>query len=138
MDKAEAVFNKLSFVTPMKIKSKKELASPKGYVKERVNMMTGGIMGALPGAAAAVVAHTKKRLPMRAAGGALAVLGGTVGAISSLRKGEKSVGVKPTGVGKYIGRATGATVGDMVLPGIGGPLADYAVSRKLYKYKDAK
>ena len=122
----EAVFA----VTPFDVKSKKELSSIEGWTKERTNMFTGQVVGGLIGGLLAagtsgligdrIPSDLFKKLPVKsktlflALAGALA--GGGVGGIRSLRKTEREAGVKPTGVGKYLGRVSGTGVGAVALP----------------------
>lgn len=122
MSKAQIVFEKLAFIAPFTIKDKKELQSVKGYAKEVGNMMTGLMVGSIPGIALAIAKKPLISVPVQP-------LGASVGAYLSLRKSERKAGVKPSGIGKLLARNLGA-LAFFGLPG------DYFVSRKVQKYED--
>lgn len=144
----EYVLEKLAFfaVTPFDVANQQELESGKGYFKEMGNRLAGGVTGAMVGGAplGLLGGALQANRPGGGAGKAtiaaaiLAALAGAyTGDVRSLRQTEREAGVKPTGVGKYLGRAVGSTVGSAVVPGVGGLLGDYLVSRQIQKYQKA-
>ena len=101
-----------------------------GYIKERGNRAIGGLLGAAPGLALMGAGLRSTRGGMTASGG--------IGGIRSTRKTERGAGVQPMGVGKFLGRTLGSSVGGVVIPFVGSPVGDYVTSRKLQEYKKLK
>jgi len=139
----EYVLEKLAFivVNPFTVKDKKELQSVKGYAKEKGNAFTSFLTGgALSGAAAGLLTGALTKDPKKAqiAAGVAAGLGAITSDIRSTRATERKAGVKPMGVGKYLGRGVASTLAQAAIPIPGVNLvSDYLVSRKLQKYEDA-
>ena len=149
MDKAQAVFEKLSFITahPWDAGKKKDYKSVGNYAREYGNRITlhivGGGLGAAGGAAiGGLVGLALKNPKAGAAAGAIA--GGVTGTYSadyqSIRRSEKEQGIKPakrTHVGRYVGRMVGSSVGGAVVPLVGGLAGDYVVSREMQEKKSS-
>jgi hypothetical protein len=140
-NKAEIIFEKLSFIafTPLTVKNKEELRSINGYLKEKLNEVvsvaagagTGGLVG---GTLGMLTRKPELIAPSIVAGSAI---GGITSGIRGVRKTEREAGVKPTGVGKFLGRTAGRIVTAPV-GGVGSYLGDYVVSRHLQEYKNLK
>lgn len=149
MTKTEQIMQKLGFFafSPLKVKDEKELKEPKGYAKEYINRNTGATAGMLVGmtggagigAGLGSIGRTSNAAEIGVLTGMLAggITGGITGDVRSLRKTEREAGVKPTGVGKYLGRSLGSVITGTILPipVVGGAVGDYTVSRHLTEYK---
>lgn len=158
----EYVLEKLAFtgVTPFSVANKKELESPKGFLKEQGNRIAGsvgggvagGTLGALLGLAIMsgvlkMKPHLKPNLPV-AMGALLGLPGFTVGGVmgdyKSLRKTEGEAGVVPSTFGKYMLRNLGVSMGTDIAAtgtllaapkmGLGGHLALKTVLQPLADY----
>ena len=100
---------------PFKVKDEKELKSSKGHFKELANASIGGTVGAAAGAGAGgVLGSFVGATGLGAVAGGIA--GGVSGAKKSINKTERQAGAKPSGYGKFFGRAAAST--GMAAPGL--------------------
>tara|TARA_Y100000310_G_scaffold324664_1_gene386843 strand:- start:305 stop:733 length:429 start_codon:yes stop_codon:yes gene_type:complete len=122
-------------VTPFNVRTKEEIESGTGYAKEYGNRMLssilGGVTGGLAGGAVGALLGGSAIGPLATLG---AIAGGVTSDYRALKKTEEAAHVRPQGVGPYVFRTAGASLGSAVLPVVGGPGADYLVSRHGVEY----